>query len=193
MKQTILASGSPRRRELLGLLGFEFSVVKPDVVEKNLDGESPEDYVLRNAAIKAEWVYKEHKDCHVIAADTVVVLGYEILEKPTSPIHAKQMLLSLSGQKHQVLTGFCVQNKNHQVVKYVETIVEFKSLTDSEIDNYVATDEPHDKAGSYAAQGVGSCFIKGIIGSYTNVVGLPMAQLIEVLQKDFNYSDVFTR
>ncbi len=191
MIETILASSSPRRKELLGLLGFDFKVVKPDVLEQVLAGESPRQYVQRNATIKAEYVYKLHPEAHVISADTVVVLGDRILEKPSDRSDAREMLTGLSGRQHQVLTGFCIKNQRLEQLKCVVTDVTFRELRDQEIENYIATDEPYDKAGSYAAQGMGSCFIQSISGSYTNVVGLPMAEVAEVLQSDFSYPEFF--
>lgn len=187
----LLASGSPRRRELLERLGAEICVVVPDVEELKEDGESPEEYVKRNARLKASYVsgrcdptsgYK----C-IIAADTVVVFGGSVLEKPLDRDQARRMLQSLSGAKHKVLTGFCLlglgDRQGKTFTDVVSTEVQFKALTELEIEEYLDTGEYIDKAGSYGIQGLASYMVRSIAGSYTNVVGLPLCQVIECLEK----------
>lgn len=188
--QLILASTSPRRRELLSGMGLEFLVIAPDVEEKPLPGELPADYVARNARLKAEAILARpeslaHPELIVVAADTIVVLGQQILEKPFDVAHAEAMLGQLSGRTHEVLTGLQVYFQTaaglRSHAQVVRTSVEFKDLSTKEISAYVASGESMDKAGSYAAQGRGSYLVKALHGSYTNVVGLPMAELLAVL------------
>jgi nucleoside triphosphate pyrophosphatase len=190
-RPVVLASGSPRRREFLHQLGYQFEVVSPETEEKALPGEAALDYVLRNAVEKAQDVAgRVPSGSIVIAADTVVVLRGRIMEKPRSESGATEMLQSLSGQTHQVITGFCVRGTNlsgDSVARSiaVSTDVEFKTLTDEEIEAYIRSGEPMDKAGAYAIQGRASYMIRQIRGSYTNVVGLPMTELEELLAAEF--------
>jgi septum formation protein len=179
----VLASASPRRFELLGQLGVEFTVKVPAIVEQRREGESPSDYVQRNAAEKSAKVHSELQDTAIvtIAADTIVVVDADILEKPIDRMDAKRMLQMLSGRMHEVQTGVCIQSHDRCDVWVQTTHVYFKKLGLDEIERYLDTGEPFDKAGSYAAQGRGSYFIKSIEGSYTNVVGLPLAEVQERL------------
>ncbi len=187
----VLASGSPRRRGFLHQLGYQFEVITPEMEEQARPGESAAEYVRRNAREKAEDVAaRVSAGSVVIAADTVVVLQGRIMEKPGSESGAREMLRSLSGQTHQVITGFCVQGRNasgDDVVRVmaVSTDVEFKELTDEEIEAYIRSGEPMDKAGAYAIQGRAGYMIRQIRGSYTNVVGLPMTELEELLASEF--------
>jgi len=187
----VLASASPRRRGFLHQLGFQFDVISPETEEKVLPGEEAAAYVLRNATEKAADVAgRVPSGPVVIAADTVVVLRGRIMEKPGSESAAREMLRSLSGQTHQVITGFCVSGKNRSGLDVVRTMavstdVEFKELSDEEIDAYIRSGEPMDKAGAYAIQGRASYMIRQIRGSYTNVVGLPMTELEELLAAEF--------
>lgn len=187
----VLASASPRRRGFLHQLGYQFEVVSPETEEKTRPGEEALDYVLRNAMEKAADVAaRVPPGSVVIAADTVVVLRGRIMEKPLSESGAQEMLRSLSGQTHQVITGFCVRGRNAAGVdvnrsKAVSTDVEFKRLTDEEIVAYIRSGEPMDKAGAYAIQGRASYMIRQIRGSYTNVVGLPLTELEELLAEEF--------
>jgi septum formation protein len=194
--QVILASASPRRHELLRSAGIDFTVVVPQVVEQRQPGEPPETYAARNAAIKCAWVAGNlpagmlNRPALVIAADTIVVLGGDVLEKPENERHACDMLRRLSDQIHQVMTGFTVRSVNvprpQEMTRVIKTYVTFKSLSDWEIKRYVATGEPMDKAGAYGAQGGAGYLIRRIEGSYTNVVGLPVAELLDELNATFS-------
>ncbi len=185
----VLGSSSPRRRDLMSRVGFEYEVVKPETEEIRRDGELPQTYVERNALEKAQWVVGSvGDDAVVISADTIVVLGEEILEKPKDKTEAKRMLTSLSGASHYVITGVCIAKGTHTKVFSSRTEVQIKSLRTTEIDSYIATGEPMDKAGSYAAQGIGSYMVKSLNGSYANVVGLPIAEVVEILETEFQIS-----
>jgi septum formation protein len=170
----ILASRSPRRREILERAGIEFVVRPADVEETPVAGESPRDYVKRLAREKAEAVEAGEDDI-VLGADTVVVLGSEILEKPVDCDDAARMLRRLSGREHEVLTGVCLRSGRMAIEDVEATRVRFAPLSDEEIRGYVASGEPMDKAGAYAVQGLASKFIERIDGCYCNVVGLPIA------------------
>ena len=190
----ILASTSPRRQELLAALAARFTVVSPDFAEVWDGQESPEAYVQRNAQGKAASV--GHKAANqaqthetlVIAADTICELDGKILEKPESPAGAEAMLAHLSGRTHRVYSGLSLhyRAKNHPpktLTQSVMTEVTFKALSPQEIHAYVATGEPMDKAGSYAAQGLGAYMVQSIKGSYTNIIGLPLCELYLSCQK----------
>ncbi len=174
----ILASASPRRRELLSSLGIEFEVVAPEIDETPLPGEKPRAFAERLAKEKANTVEKEGI---VIAADTIVVQGDTILGKPTNAAHAQEMLQALSGAVHEVVTGVCVRDATRTEVFSVATQVVFRILESAEIEAYIATGCPMDKAGAYAIQGGAAHMVRSINGSYTNVVGLPLCELYEVL------------
>ncbi|MFH1626233.1 MAG: Maf family protein [Pseudomonadota bacterium] len=184
-KKLILASSSPRRRDLLKQIGLRFEVMPSKVEESIKSGEDPVEHVLRLAEEKALDVGSNGKDSSIIAADTIVLLNGEILGKPATEEEAYQMLRKLSGKEHRVITGFCVFNTNTKECtrQSVETTVVIKELSEREINGYVKTKEPFDKAGGYAIQGIGSFMVKEIRGSYTNVVGLPICELVEVLQR----------
>lgn len=184
-KKIILASGSPRRRELLGQTGLSFTVKSPDIEEKRRDKEAPRRYVLRNAKEKAAVVSEKNPKHVIISADTIVVLGNKVLEKPQNRAEAVRMLKSLSNKTHVVMTGVCVRSGSKVKTLFCRTNVTFKRLSSKEIARYISTGEPYDKAGGYAAQGQGAYFIARIAGSYTNVVGLPMAELCQALQSKF--------
>lgn len=170
----VLASASPRRAELLRAAGIEFDVLTANVDETLRGGEDAEAYVTRLAEAKARAVIDRAGGRPVLGADTVVVCGDQILGKPTDGADAKRMLRMLSGRAHVVMTGVCLLGPR-PVVDVATTTVEFAPLTDGEIDRYVASGEPADKAGAYAIQGLASRFVTAISGSYTNVVGLPVA------------------
>lgn len=179
----ILASSSQRRYELLRQLGLPFVVRVPATDEIPRRGEEAVAYALRNAKEKAQTILQDvGLDTVVIAADTIVVLENEILEKPTDETDAKRMLRNLAGKTHQVITGLCVAKGNKLVLDPVSTAVTFKGLSEVEISRYVQRGESMDKAGAYGAQGSGAYFIRKIEGSYTNVVGLPMAELCDHLK-----------
>ena len=195
--QLVLASASPRRRGFLHQLGYPFEVVTPATEEKAQPGEGATDYVLRNAAEKsADVAGRVAAGAVVIAADTVVVLRGRIMEKPRSSADAADMLRALSGQVHQVITGVCVRGAGRGGRLAVRTFavstdVEFTRLSEAEIAAYIASGEPMDKAGAYAIQGRAAYMIRQIRGSYTNVVGLPLTELVEILAADFGIQPTF--
>ena len=177
----ILASASPRRAELLAAAGFEFDVDPVDVDERRLAGEEPRRYVERVARLKAEAGAARHPDRVVVGADTAVVVGDVILGKPASEADARDMLERLSGREHDVLTGIAVTRRDQASSHVERTRVWFRELTPAEISWYAASGEPMDKAGAYAIQGLAARFIPRIEGSYSNVVGLPVAALADLL------------
>jgi septum formation protein len=170
----ILASKSPRRAELLRAAEVEFTVRVADIDETPLPGESPRNYVLRLAIEKARAVDAAGDEV-VLAADTTVVLGNEILGKPTCEADARRMLRALAGNRHEVMTGICVRAGAHLASDVDTTAVWFSPMSNDEIDAYVSSGEPMDKAGAYGIQGLASRYIDRIEGSYSNVVGLPVA------------------
>ena len=183
--QLILASKSPRRYELLNQLGLDFEVIPSRVMEDFVQKESPQDHVIRLAEAKARDVAGGYPDRWVIAADTVVIINGSILGKPKNREDAMEMLRRLSGQEHWVLTGFSVSHleKGKSDKETIQTAVKVKTLTPAEMEWYVQTGEPFDKAGGYAIQGIGSFMIESIRGSYTNVVGLPLCELFQMLNR----------
>jgi len=178
----ILASRSPRRRQILTSAGIPHLVRPAEVDETIRDGETAEVYVKRVARAKAEAVEAAPGDA-VLGADTVVVVDGEILLKPADAADARRMLRKLAGREHIVLTGICVRTAGGVVEHAESTTVRFLSLSDEEIDAYVASGEPMDKAGAYAIQGLASKFIDRIEGCYFNVVGLPVAKLYGLLRR----------
>ncbi len=181
----ILASESPRRKALLKDLGLRLKIVPAEVREIPRPKEDPVLFSKRMAEEKADIVSSLYPDQWVLGADTVVVLGEKMLGKPKDSQEAKKFLHLLSGETHRVITGFCLKNRalNRSLIKSVSTRVHFKSLSSEEIDWYVQTGEPLDKAGAYAIQGKGAFCVKKISGSYTNVVGLPVTEVLEALEK----------
>ena len=180
----ILASASPRRVELLASAGVEFEVHPGDIPEEVLPGETPEDHVVRLAREKALNVAEKTAGRFFIGADTVVVCDGEIMGKPKDSADAERMLRKLSGVPHEVITGFAVYDRERSdaVSAAVTTRVFFKQLRDEEIHAYIATGCPFDKAGAYAIQGGAAHMVQRIDGSYTNVVGLPLCEVIEALR-----------
>ena len=174
-----LASGSPRRRELLEQLGLSLTIVSPDVDETPFDGEDPVAYVRRLAIAKA-FAVEAAPDALVIAADTTVDLGGEILAKPDDAAHAADMLRRLSARTHRVHTGVAVRLGDRFAAEVVTSLVTFVPLTPATIEWYVATGEPMDKAGAYAVQGAGGVFVQRIRGSVSNVVGLPLHEVVRL-------------
>jgi septum formation protein len=181
----ILASASPRRKALLKDLGLRLKTVPPEVREIPFHGENPVSFSKRMAEEKAGIVASLFPNQWILGADTIVVLGERILGKPKNSQEAKSFLGLLSGETHLVITGFCLKNRalNQSLIQSVSTRVSFKPLSPEEIDWYVKTGEPLDKAGAYAIQGKGAFCVKKIRGSYTNVVGLPVAEVLEALKK----------
>ena len=176
----ILASGSPRRKELLGEICPAFTVITADIDERPFPGESPEALVGRLSQSKAEEVWRQTEDLGervVIGADTVVALEGEIMGKPAGPEDARRMLRRLSGRVHQVFTGTAVLWEGGRDCFTTASQVEFYPLTDGEIEGYIASGEPFGKAGAYAIQLGGKLFVREIHGDYSNIVGLPVARL----------------
>ena len=179
----VLASASPRRADLLRSAGFQFQVVPVDVDERLLAGEDPAVMVQRLATEKAALVSDRVPDGAVIGADTVVVVDGVILGKPGDDRDAAGMLRRLSGRSHEVLTGVAVHANGRRLVAVERTVVWFLPLSDADIAWYVSSGEPLDKAGAYAVQGLASRFVTRIEGSYSNVVGLPVARVCELLNR----------
>ncbi len=179
----ILASASPRRRELLAAAGIACEVDPVDVDERRHAGEAPARYVERVARLKVEAGAARHPGRLVVAADTAVVLDDVVLGKPTDDDDAARMLRLLSGRPHQVLTGVALASGGETVTEVESTTVWIDSLSEDDIRWYVASGEPRDKAGGYAIQGLASRFITRIEGSYTNVVGLPVALVARLLAR----------
>ncbi|MGR5253686.1 Maf family protein [Vibrio astriarenae] len=184
-KPLVLASGSPRRSELLTQLGYRFSVVKPDVEEAQQADETPEQYVARLSQDKARagFMLVKNDQAVVIGSDTIVVCGEQVLEKPDNLAHSTQMLRQLSGSQHQVMTAVSVISQQRIETSVVITDVWFKPLSDQEIEQYWQSGEPCDKAGSYGIQGLGGRFVTRIEGSYYAVVGLPLYETDQLLRK----------
>ena len=180
----ILASASPRRSELMELAGIPFSVVPAHINEEVLPGEQPTEHVMRLSREKAQAAAAKTGGRLFIGADTVVVLDGRIMGKPVDEQDAYGMLSALSGRTHEVITGFSLFDRESGVClsRSVQTEVLFRRLGEEEIRQYIATGCPMDKAGAYAIQGRAVHFVRSIQGSYTNVIGLPMAELYELLQ-----------
>lgn len=180
----ILASASPRRRRLLKQLGLPCRVVESRVNE-DLPKENPVKATCLLAAKKASAVHNPRSPTWVLGADTMVVLDSQILGKPQDPNDAERMLSRLSNKEHSVITGFCILDPSGQLAhsQSVISCVRFKPLSNKEIWSYIGSGEPFGKAGSYAIQGIGAFMVEAISGSYTNVVGLPLCELIESLLK----------
>ncbi len=178
----VLASASPRRTRLLARMGIPHRVVVSRV-DENGRVESPEAFCRNLARLKAKDVGSREDVSWILGADTIVVIGSKVLGKPVNPEDAQKMLSLLSGNDHQVITGFCVLNPLGVIAhaESVTTTVRFKPLGEEEITGYIRTREPFGKAGAYAIQGVGAFMVESISGSYTNVVGLPMCALIKAL------------
>jgi septum formation protein len=192
----VLASASPRRQELLQSAGIEFVVKPANIPEVRRDQESAQVFAERMAREKAHAVFAEVKGEYVLGADTVVVVagaagaatdvspveGELVLGKPETPEDAARMLRLLSGRKHQVITGVCLLGNNFEDVRSESTTVQFSVLSEADIREYIASGEPMDKAGAYAIQGVASRWISNIEGDYSNVVGLPIALVLQMLR-----------
>lgn len=194
-RRIILASGSPRRRELTRRIGLEPVVIVSDVPEVKEASESPADYTRRLAFLKAQGVAQklasgDETADWILAADTIVVLDGDVLEKPVDTADARRMLQRLSGNTHTVITSFCWWSRSAHdgsermpIVRSVEADVVFRELDDAMIDSYLATGESMDKAGSYGVQDIGSTLVRKIDGSYFCVVGLPVCEIVESLQE----------
>ena len=185
MKRIILASASPRRRELLEKIGLKFEVEPSNYAEDLRSGLSPDELARAISLEKARSVASKHKNTVVIAADTFIVFRGKIMGKPGTEAEARRMLMMLSGKSHSVITGFTIldTDENKILTKSVETVVHIKNLTSEEIETYVKSGEPLDKAGAYAIQGLGSVIVERIEGDYFNVIGLPLSALAEGLKE----------
>lgn len=179
----VLASGSPRRREMLESMGVSFTVHVTDTDESRTEGEMPEDFVTRLARDKARVAHAtlDQNGVAILAADTIVVQGDIVYGKPTDFEHAQQIWHSLSASTHQVMTAVCLFHEDRTNVRLSVTEVEFGRITAEQMQRYWSTGEPLDKAGAYAIQGYASAWVKLIHGSYSNVVGLPLRELNELL------------
>lgn len=182
-ERLILASSSPRRRDLLARLGLKFEVMEANIEEKPLPGEGAKEFALRAACDKADVVCRRHGSAWVLGADTVVVHENRLLGKPADNGEALAVLLRLSGRGHLVHTGFCLENrgKNVAVHRLVTTEVYFSPFDEAVAAAYVTCGEPLDKAGSYGIQGIGGFLVERVRGSCSNVIGLPLAEVIEEL------------
>jgi septum formation protein len=185
-RRLILASASPRRAELLKFMALDFEIIPSHVDESANKSESPQDHVLRLSRIKAQTVADRYPETCVLGADTIVVIDEEILGKPANRYDAEQILQKLRGRVHEVYTGFTLINKGTGALisQTVRSLVTVRNISNDEIAWYVSTPEPYDKAGAYAVQGLGAFFIKEIHGSYTNVMGLPLCEVVDVLKKE---------
>jgi septum formation protein len=184
----VLASTSPRRKELLEQIGVVFTQLSININEDVAEGESPEQYVLRLAKEKAVAGFNllsvtEKDRCVVLAADTTVVCNGQILAKPESLGHSKEILAQLSGCEHVVISAIGLHSKDKTVQKVVTTSVKFRNISAAEIEVYWHSGEPQDKAGSYGIQGLGAVFVESITGSYSNVVGLPLCETAQLLNQ----------
>jgi len=182
----ILASQSPRRKYLLEQAGLRFTVIPSPIDESRVAPDEPAVYVQRLAEAKANDVAQRFPEAWVIGADTIVAAGGRLLGKPASPEEARRMLTRLAGKTHQVYTGFCIRRHSIHAtfIDAVCTDVTFKVLSDKEIEWYIRSGEPFDKAGAYAIQGMGTFLVRRISGSYSNVVGLPVCEVIEILIRE---------
>ncbi len=181
----ILASASPRRKELLRSVGLKFKIIASDIDESYITGESPQNHVRRLSRAKAAAVANRHQKALVLGADTIVVIDDLILGKPKNKKQAREMMQRLSDRRHTVFTGFTITRvlSGLSKTRVVRSDVRFKKITPEEMNWYANSSEPYDKAGGYAVQGLGAYFIKAIHGSYTNVIGLPLCETLEELQK----------
>lgn len=184
----ILASGSPRRKEILENTNLKFSVITSDIDERIFENEEPIQLVLRLAFEKCMSVAQNNPSDLVIGADTIVVLDNEILGKPKNEEEAFNTLSKLSNREHQVITGMSIVNLENEkkLVDYAISNVKFKKLTDQDIKDYISTKECLDKAGSYGIQGYGALLVEEIKGDYFNIVGLPISKLSDILKLNFN-------
>jgi septum formation protein len=182
----ILASKSPRRRYLLSQAGLQFEVIPSGFDEGSVPFTDPAGYVSTLSRAKADDIARRHPQSWIIGADTIVLMDGEVLGKPKGREAARQMLKRLSGRTHQVFTGYtiCCHSLNRRFTEVICTDVTFKGLSPDEVEWYIHTDEPFDKAGAYAIQGLGTFLVRRINGSYTNVVGLPVCEVIEQLIRE---------
>lgn len=180
-QQIILASASPRRKQLLSSVGLKFKTVPAHLDEIYLNGETPNQHARRLAQSKAKIISEKYPDAWVLGADTIVVIDGQILGKPENKAQAKKMLQKLSGRTHKVHTAFTITRAASSISRtlVIQSAVSFKNISPDEIKWYISSKEPYDKAGGYAAQEKGASFIKSVRGSYTNVIGLPLCEVLE--------------
>lgn len=188
----VLASQSPRRRRLLEALGVEFVIKPVDIDERPIEGEAAEAYVLRLAKEKALASFKRgdsEKAAAILAADTIVVFDKALLGKPKDEAEGVSMLMRLSGKTHEVFTGVSVMRPAETMeTALVKTEVRFRAFTKAQAESYMQTGEPLDKAGAYAVQGIGAALVDEVKGSYTNVIGLPVKETLELLKRAGGYT-----
>lgn len=184
MQKIILASGSPRRKQILEQVGLKFTVEVSDYEEKPIPGVVPSEFVETLSLEKAKAIAKNHDDAIIIGADTIVVLDNQILGKPKTKEDAREMLKKLSGNTHSVFTGFTIIDtvNKRTITNHVETKIRFKNLSEEEISAYIETEEPMDKAGAYGVQDRGALFVEYIEGDYASVMGLPILKIFEILK-----------
>ena len=184
----ILASSSPRRKEILGNTNLKFKIIKSNIDEVILSKESPYQVVMRLAYEKSMDIAYSNKDKLIIGADTVVCLDDVILGKPKDELEAIEMIKKLSGKTHQVITGISLINldANKKIIDYVVSYVKFKNLSHEDVMDYIQTNESLDKAGAYGIQGYGALLVEEIKGDYFNIVGLPISKLSDLLKKHFS-------
>ena len=182
----ILASESPRRKDYLEDIGLSIIVCPAKIDETPAPGEEPDDYVVRMARLKAEQIALSFPSDWVLSADTIVTIDNKILGKPGSPEEAVVMLMNLSGREHEVQTGYCLMNRTGKttIQDSRKTLVRFTHFEEEVARAYVLTGEPMDKAGSYGIQGKVAMLVETVVGSYSNVVGLPLAEIVLLLQKN---------
>ncbi len=184
MKKLVLASGSPRRLELLSYFGFDLKVIKPGTDETVDPALTPQEVVISLALQKGRSVAQTAgTETPLLSADTIVVIDNEIINKPVDRKDAMNMIAKLSGRTHSVFTGVAIFFNDKVDTFFVKSDVTFKELSAKEILDYCDTEEPYDKAGAYAVQGIGAFMVKSINGSYSNVIGLPVSEVIEHFQK----------
>lgn len=184
MERLLLASASPRRAELIGQLGIEYRIFRPEIDERVQAGEKPLDYVRRMSREKAGVARAELAGAKaLLCADTIVLVDDKVLGKPEGREEANAMLGLLSGRSHSVITSVTIGNEERDVSFEVETIVTFRQLNKREMEQYWTTGEPRDKAGAYGIQGLGAVFVESIEGSYSNVVGLPLMETAQALEE----------
>ena len=184
----ILASASPRRKEILENTNVKFKIMASSIEELRLEGESPCQMVMRLAFEKGIDIASRQKSDLVISADTIVVLDNTVLGKPKDEIEARKMITSLSGRTHQVITGISLINldNNKKIIDYVISNVKFKNLSEEDINDYIRTKESLDKAGAYGIQGYGALLVEEIQGDYFNIVGFPISKLSDLLKDHFD-------
>jgi len=184
-KKLVLASASPRRQELLEMLGIDLIIEPSGIDESHRPGESAREHALRLSLEKARDISVKYPGLWVLGADTIVVVDGQVLGKPEGKQDAREMLIKLSGREHVVITAFALvfRQTGVEYSQAVESRVTFNHLDEDELQWYLGTGEPYDKAGAYAVQGKAAAFIKEICGSHTNVIGLPLSEVVEALRK----------